>query len=934
MPDLFVDVDAAVTVPVNLYPLTDNGDFITQETTIAYNAAGMALKWNFQTTAGVTSQVAVTPTTAGDYDWLHNGGAMYEIEIPASGGASINNDAEGFGWFTGICDGVLSWAGPKIGFRAAALNNSLIDGTTIDVNTTAISGDTTAADNLESQYDTTGLTGDTFPASQSQLSGLANVGSAVHRPAASYTLTTGTQSANTYTATEALDGTNHEHTDTAGAMELYYEFNIGSGTTSSCLVTGYVTGINDDLDVYGYDWVAAAWVQIGNIQGGALASNSVHSFDMFVDMVGSGANLGVVRVRFYKASGLTTATLAVDQIFIAFSQGESGYVDGIEVDTNASNTSTVPGIDGVKGNPVSTWAAALTLSVSTGIQEFKIINGSSIILTANSDNYSIRGQSYSVALNSQSMASIYIFGGDVTGIGTGAGAVFEDCPIGNVTLPPCVMRHCFYYGTVTNSGTGDWFINDPRSRVAGGGSPVFNFGAAVGNTNLNIRANSGGWQLEAMGDTGTDVATIEGWGQVIEGTCTGGNVTVRGNFTTSGITNLTLIDGARFESSNLVGLTWSEILSGYSINNSGGKILRELKEMGVYPGRAFYYDSTGGGSAGSTLYEHGTEGNPVDNEADLRTLLTNPGYNTIFVSPGSTLTLAGAYLSIVFHGDKWTLALGGQSISGCVFYNPNVTGISSGTDAHWHDAMFGAVTVPPGIFVGCGIGESGGTFTAASAGEYVGKDCYSLVPGSGAPNLVFTGLGSATGINNRGSFGGANYTLDSDCTLSHEVVGGGGTTITTGGADVEIRGTTRAINLTLGTATSETVQFVGVCGPITISGNPTAAVVNLYGISDGVTDTSTGSTVTDASVSQTTINTEVDSALDTAIPELGVAIPSATPTMRTGLMLLYMALRNDTKTQTSGTDALEIHNDAGTLIAKKLLTDDGADYTEAKMTSG
>jgi hypothetical protein len=38
----------------------------------------------------------------------------------------------------------------------------------------AISGDTTAADNLELQYDTTGLTGDTFPATQSQV---GNIGS-------------------------------------------------------------------------------------------------------------------------------------------------------------------------------------------------------------------------------------------------------------------------------------------------------------------------------------------------------------------------------------------------------------------------------------------------------------------------------------------------------------------------------------------------------------------------------------------------------------------------------------------------------------------------------------------------------------------------------------------------------------------------------------
>jgi len=73
-------------------------------------------------------------------------------------------------------------------------------------------------------------------------------------------------------------------------------------------------------------------------------------------------------------------------------------------------------------------------------------------------------------------------------------------------------------------------------------------------------------------------------------------------------------------------------------------------------------------------------------------------------------------------------------------------------------------------------------------------------------------------------------------------------------------------------------------------------------------------------------------ALDTAISELGVGAPSATPGTRDALMLLYMALRNKTVVQTSGTDALEIYNDAGTKIASKLLTDAGGDYTEAEMS--
>lgn len=85
---------------------------------------------------------------------------------------------------------------------------------------------------------------------------------------------------------------------------------------------------------------------------------------------------------------------------------------------------------------------------------------------------------------------------------------------------------------------------------------------------------------------------------------------------------------------------------------------------------------------------------------------------------------------------------------------------------------------------------------------------------------------------------------------------------------------------------------------------------------------------------QAEVLAEVNSALDTAISELAQAQPTATPSIRTGIMLMYMALRNRLDVQTSGTDALEIRNAAGTIVAKKLLTDDGSDYSEALMASG
>ena len=140
MPDIWMDVDTAVTVPCNKVPLVDATDGKTFEISIAYNEAGMNVAWNFVTSAGVMTTTAVTPTTSGLHDWLESGTdeGMYKIEIPASGG-TVNNDTEGVGWLSGTTTSCLPFAGPTIGFRTAALNNALIDGgDLLDVNVTHV----------------------------------------------------------------------------------------------------------------------------------------------------------------------------------------------------------------------------------------------------------------------------------------------------------------------------------------------------------------------------------------------------------------------------------------------------------------------------------------------------------------------------------------------------------------------------------------------------------------------------------------------------------------------------------------------------------------------------------------------------------------------------------------------------------------------------
>ena len=139
MADIYIDVDVAQTeLPVNKYPMMDV-DGLTIDEGVTYDEAGMDLNWNFITSAGSFTQTNVVPTTAGVHDWTHQGNGMYTIEMPASAG-TINNDTEGYGWFSGNTTATLPFISPVYCFRAAALNDAMVDGgDTLNVNVTTVS---------------------------------------------------------------------------------------------------------------------------------------------------------------------------------------------------------------------------------------------------------------------------------------------------------------------------------------------------------------------------------------------------------------------------------------------------------------------------------------------------------------------------------------------------------------------------------------------------------------------------------------------------------------------------------------------------------------------------------------------------------------------------------------------------------------------------
>ena len=146
--------------------------------------------------------------------------------------------------------------------------------------------------------------------------------------------------------------------------------------------------------------------------------------------------------------------------------------------------------------------------------------------------------------------------------------------MGACTLPPCRLHSCGINDDLTLSGAGDYHFDQCYSDVAGTATPSVDFGGAVGSTNLNMRHYSGGIEIENMGGAGTDVMSLEGFGQlVINANCSGGTVSIRGTFTVTdnAAGAVALTDDARFTRSETSDAVWDEAKAGHVGGGSFGE---------------------------------------------------------------------------------------------------------------------------------------------------------------------------------------------------------------------------------------------------------------------------------------------------------------------------------------------------------------------------
>ncbi len=386
----------------------------------------------------------------------------------------------------------------------------------IDSNPVAISGDTTAANNLELQYDTTGLTGDTFPATQSQVGNIATGAGGLSALISAFAKVGTEPETNTFTATQEGDLVYHIVEDDAPNTDFYYQATVGAGgKATSFNWKGYVQSNGDSASVWYWDWVSTTYKQIDTLSGSNGTTPSDEVFKVPVGATGTGADEGKVRLRFLST---TTTAIATDRLLCEFTQASQsvGYANGrIWVDSNSSNTNTVSFVDGVADNVAGSWANAVTLSGQIGLTDFHVINGSTIALTGTSDNFSLFGDNWILQLASRSVAGAYFQGAHVSGIGTSATEVhFEGCDVATMSVQIGHFDFCSFSGTVTHTLVGDYNYHNCYSKVPGPLGPTF--AKTAGQT---ITAQWRGWKgslnltgLE-VGDTltigGEEIGTID-----------------------------------------------------------------------------------------------------------------------------------------------------------------------------------------------------------------------------------------------------------------------------------------------------------------------------------------------------------------------------------------------------------------------------------------
>ena len=439
------------------------------------------------------------------------------------------------------------------------------------------------------------------------------------------------------------------------------------------------------------------------------------------------------------------------------------------------------------------------------------------------------------------------------------------------------------------SNQGDWAtatgFATPTNITAASGitlTPTTGLGTQSGTvanvTTVGSVTTKTGYSLAATTGLGNQTANIAGSITTVTGNVDGSVASVTGQVTA----DVTALNGDATAAANL------EIL--FDGNEGFYSAYSGPRGPGVYLNDAAANTNTTNGV-------DGTIGKPVSTIAAAKTMADSMSLDRIYLINDSAILLPATMTDYEFVGIGGpagnTVALESRDVSGSSFYNVTVAGVQGGSGrAHYEDVIFGTCTLHAHA-LRCGFSDETTGITFSNNDDNLFDQCYSMVPGNGAPKLLCN-----------------NPNLD----LSIRHYSGG----------VEIASSSATATMSI--ETDGQVVFGAACNTstaVTIRGNCT------------ITDNTAGmSALTIGAVYNTTaINTEMVDVLFTdtdAEPAKGA--PGATISLAEKIGYLYKAWRNKS-TQSATTYSL--YDSAGTTIDHDAtVSDDTTTAEKGVMTDG
>lgn len=353
--------------------------------------------------------------------------------------------------------------------------------------------------------------------------------------------------------------------DDGGALNAEVRYQLGAGDLPAQLfLLGRIQGGNDDVDVQAFNWVSSAWETIQVLEGQGGAADNEYSYKLLDRHVAPpGADLGLVRIRFFAASGLTSANLYLNQMLVEYDPtAEGGYEDGaVWVDTVNGVGGTVLGLNGTVNNPVDSLADALTIAAALNGKRIQVLPGSTLVAASAVEDFRIAGHEYAVQLGGQSFQGTVLIGADEGVSGTYSGLLeMVQCSIQGITGAELRAENCGLTDgaspCITSSGTGEIILHFPFSEVAGTGTPVVDLNS-IDDVEFSLRGHAGGVEIRNMVAGALGSLDFIAGQVVIAASCTGGTLGIRGtaDLTDNSGGAVTVSDDARLDLDSIWGYT-------------------------------------------------------------------------------------------------------------------------------------------------------------------------------------------------------------------------------------------------------------------------------------------------------------------------------------------------------------------------------------------